>query len=290
LADSPDYYETEEYHKLKKYYDRQMWMIVGEGMVFLVLLSIGTFRLWNTFRKEFILARQQNNFLLSITHELKSPLASIKLSLQTFLKRGNLKPNLNQLVDNSLEDVDRLNDLINNILFAAKMESHNYSIIKNEENVSELVNAISKKIAFEHKEVSFKLKIEDNILMECDRQALASAFINLIENAIKYSSNELNIEVKLYETEKLVIFEVIDEGIGIPENDMENVFKKFYRVGSEETRKTKGTGLGLYIVKRAVDMHQGKIFVMTNKPKGTIMQLKFPILEATNNIHLNLLT
>lgn len=274
---SQDYYQTQGFHAIKKRYERQKLMIASEGLVFLFLLAAGSFRLWQTFRKEINLARQQNNFLLSITHELRSPLASMKLSLQTLLKRTVMDDKFRKLIENSVEDVDRLSTLVDNILYAVRMEDRAFSLHKEVENISEITNDILQRIQAVHKDtVSLKADIGENILFKTERLAFASVVQNLVENAIKYSKGRANIEVSLCQKDGSVMLEVKDKGIGIPENQRSLVFKKFYRIGNEETRNTKGTGLGLFIVKRVTDLHHGKVTISANQPQGTVVRVVLP--------------
>ena len=110
-----------------------------------------------------------------------------------------------------------------------------------------------------------------------DKLALSSLFFNLIENAEKYSPEGSKIEITLSSSHEYVIVHVMDQGIGIPENEKQRIFEKFYRVGNEDTRRTKGTGLGLFIVQHIVNLHKGVIQVRYNYPQGTIFEIKFPI-------------
>jgi len=275
---SVSYYSSSQYLELKKRYERQTFMILSEGTVFLVLLALGSIRLWQTFSKEISLARQQNNFLLSITHELKSPLASMKLSLQTLLKRTALEDKFRKLVENSVEDVDRLSSLVDNILYAARMENQSFSLNTEIENISKITSDILQKMQTVYKDsVMLKTDIQENILMETEKIAFASVVQNLVENAIKYSPGTAQVEVSLRQNDGTVILEVKDSGIGVPEKERSRIFKKFYRIGNEETRNTKGTGLGLFIVKRVVDLHNGKISISENMPKGTVVKVVLPV-------------
>ena len=119
--------------------------------------------------------------------------------------------------------------------------------------------------------------IEDNIRMKADVSAMTSVIINLVENAYKYSPKNSEIDVQLFQKENEVFFIVKDEGVGIKEADKEKIFDKFYRVGNEDTRATKGTGLGLFIVKEVVVFHNGSIKLKPNKPKGSIFEVKFQL-------------
>ncbi|HXH19441.1 MAG TPA: HAMP domain-containing sensor histidine kinase [Chitinophagales bacterium] len=272
------FFNSREFHEMKSHYERQKWMIASEGMVFLFLLSLGSVKLWQTFRKEIELARQQNNFLLSITHELKSPLASMKLSLQTLLKRAELEDKFKKLAENSVEDVDRLGCLVDNILYAARMEDASFKLHKEVENISEITSDLVQQIQTVYKDsAAIRTDIQNDIFLETERMAYASALQNLVENAIKYSHGKAEVEVSLHQNNSWIVLEVKDSGIGIPENERSNIFKKFYRIGNEETRHTKGTGLGLFIVKKVVDLHNGKITVQENEPSGTVVRVELPV-------------
>jgi len=114
------------------------------------------------------------------------------------------------------------------------------------------------------------------ILQEVDKTTLTSVLLNLLENAVKYAKDTEVIAVYLKNKKYKVQIEICDQGAGIPKVERTKVFSKFYRIGSEETRKTKGTGLGLYIVKRVIDAHKGHIYIKENKPQGSIFSISLP--------------
>jgi two-component system phosphate regulon sensor histidine kinase PhoR len=270
---------TPEYQKLHNKYARQRLMIFAEGSVFLALLIIGFFQIRKAITKEMELAEQQRNFLLSITHELKSPISTVKLSLQTMLKR-TLEPDKSEkLINHSLADVDRLESLVDNILFAAKIERNSHGFSSQEVNVSEVLYVICERFMQNKKQIKVKPEIAENIYLNTDTIGFSSVAINLIENAVKYSPEATNVTVTLSENNNNVMLQVADEGIGIADAEKKKIFDKFYRIGSEDTRNTKGTGLGLYIVKRFVEIYKGVILIKDNKPKGTVFELQFPKLK-----------
>lgn len=276
--------KTETYFSIIEKHNRQKWMIFGEGSVFLVLLILGTIQLFRTFSKEVSLAKQQNNFLLSITHELKSPIASIKLSLQTLSKRIQFEEKYERLITNSIEDTDRLQGLVENILFAARMDNHSYSFERKEENISDLVEHIIEKFKINVGSTrAIHVVIQPDIDYKIDKEALRSALINILENAYKYSDMASLIQVHLYKKGNQIIFEVIDEGKGISSEEKLKIFEKFYRIGNEATRNTKGTGLGLFIVKKVIESHNGKVWVENNQPKGSIFKVALPIEDEKIN-------
>ena len=253
----------------------KIWMIVGEGGVFLILLLLGAIITTKSFKKEIALGKQQKNFLLSITHELKSPIASVKLYLETLQKHTLEKEKQKEIISNSLNETERLLSLAENILLSAKIESGTFSLYKEKINLSEFTEeTISKTVFFREKTHSFMFNVEPNIFLKTDKLAYSSLLLNLVENAVKYSPVNSKITIGLKKENTNVIVSVSDEGIGIAEKEKKNIFKKFYRIGNEETRKTKGTGLGLYIVKYLVGQLDGILSVKNNSPKGSIFEVK----------------
>lgn len=264
----------EKGNELEKKLHHRWMMIAGEGMVFLILLVIAFFRVRNTFRREAELAEQQKNFLLSVTHELKSPIASTKLALETVLKRDLEKDKQKEILGNAVKDTDRLNTLVENILLASKIDSASFELHKENINLSEyLEEGIKQAVRMFDPKQKVVNDIQPNIFFNIDKTVFPSIFLNLFENAVKYSPENSMIKIILKEQGNGVILSVADEGAGIPEVEKENIFKKFYRVGNEEIRKTKGTGLGLYIVKYLAEKHGGAIAVKNNSPKGSIFEV-----------------
>ncbi len=274
-----DYLTSEEYRDIASKYNRQKFMILSEGGVFILLLLIGLLRVRKVFLREMELAAQQRNFLLSITHELKSPLSTIKLSLQTITKRKLDAEQSEKLITNSLSDFDRLEALVDNILFAAKIEREEPGLSNDEVNVSEIVQSVTNKLSQNKKGIKVTGQINPEVYLNADALGFTSVVINLIENAIKYSGETSAINVALREDADNVYLIVSDTGIGISDEDKKRIFEKFYRVGNEDTRKTKGTGLGLYIVNRFVEIYGGEITVTDNSPCGSIFSLRFPKLK-----------
>ena len=253
-------------------------MIMGEGSVFILVFFAGAYSLHRSFNKELKLQEQKKNFLLSVTHELKSPLASIKILLQTIQKRNLTKEQVLNFIDKSLMDIDRLDDMVENMLLASKIDNRSYSFPKDRFNLSVLVDSIVNRLQVtkcEGNQQIIDAEIEPKIEITGDKFALTSVVTNLIENAIKYSGPCETVDVKLFQKQDKVYLEVADHGIGIADNEKSRIFDKFYRVGSEDTRNTKGTGLGLYIVKEVLDKHQASIKVKDNKPAGSVFEVVF---------------
>lgn len=271
-----EYEETESYKQLLAKYKSYRVMVLSEGAFFLLLQVIGLIQVRRIFGKEIELAAQQTNFLHSITHELKSPLSSVKLALQTIIKRQLEPEQKTKLVNNAISDVARLETLVDNILFAAKIELDTHGFSNEDVNLSDLVHMVIQKFEDNKKNIQIRPDIKDEIYYNTDRMGFISVVMNLIENAIKYSEFGGVIEVTLSDSVSSVMLVVKDTGYGIPDEYKKKVFEKFFRIGSEDTRKTKGTGLGLFIVARFMEIYKGKITLTDNTPRGTIFELSLP--------------
>ena len=254
--------------------NRRILMIVGEGSVFLLILIFGLWKIRKSIQKELALSQRQNNFLLSVTHELKTPLASNKLYLQTLMKHPQLDFNKKQeLLENAVQENKRLETMIENILTAAQLENAAISIEKEEVNVSEIVQEIVQNWSKERVEV--KLNIQANVYFQIDVLILETCLYNLLDNSFKYSVNEPKIVVQLEKSKGGLRLSVQDEGIGVNEIDRAEIFKKFVRVGNEEIRSQKGSGLGLFIVKELLKIHNAEIKCIPNTPTGSNFIIKF---------------
>jgi signal transduction histidine kinase len=272
--------EPNAFELLKKEFDNKLFkkklMVAGEGLIFFALLLLGIYRTKKAFAQEFALAKQQKNFLLSITHEFKSPLAAVKLNLQTLQKRS-LEPHQKEdVIRKALIETDRIHLLVENALMASRLESSNYDIHFEEIDFSKFVrNLVTDFIERYDHDHTVTFDIDPNISFKGDSLALTSMINNLLENAEKYSPPNTTITLTLKTMESDIILSVFDQGNGIQGSDKEKIFNKFYRIGNEDTRKTKGTGLGLFIVSHVVAIHKGKVQVLNNLPNGSIFEIKF---------------
>jgi two-component system phosphate regulon sensor histidine kinase PhoR len=275
-----DFLASEDYRQLRKEYRRQEYMIYGEAGMFVVILLLGMWLINRSYHKEIQSARQRRNFLLSITHELKSPIASIRLVLETLRKRDLPKDRTNKLTESALRENERLHRLVNDLLLSARLESA-YEPVFEPVNLTKLIqdHILYYQEKFPAGEFHFH-PTSTITLLKADQNGLTSVLVNLLENAIKYSGSQLQVTVRLTWTEKHIRWEIADQGIGIPEPEKEKIFEKFYRVGNEDTRKTKGSGLGLFIVSQIIKAHGGTISVRDNEPQGTIFVIDLPNEEA----------
>jgi signal transduction histidine kinase len=270
-----------EMEKLQKSKVQKTYMVVGEGTIFLLLLLYGLNLIRKANRRELELLDQKNNFLLSITHELKTPLATTKLQLQT-LKKHQLSPEKQQeLIEIAMNENERLNSLIDNVLLATRMQENEYQMLKQRVDLSEVITKIAT-TNYRHsiEAGNLKLDIQPSLFCEIDMLAFPSILTNLVDNAFKYSADISDVVIKLSKKENSIVIEVKDRGMGIKDAEKRRIFDQFYRSGSEETRKTKGTGLGLFIVKYLVEKHGGSILVRDNTSSGSVFEITFA--DATN--------
>jgi signal transduction histidine kinase len=257
--------------------DKYIYMIIGEGTIFLIFISIGILRVYKSHQREKEIAQQQKNFLLSVSHELKTPLATTKLHLQTLIKRELPKETQLQFLETSLHENERLTQLIENILISTRLDdvgnSSGLLVHAEKVNITALINTTIAKSFTSDQQLRIKCLLEENVFLNTDAAVFPSIAINLIENALKYSSDYVEVELK--KQNNTVFFLVKDKGTTIPPTEQVKVFDKFYRSGNEEVRKNKGTGLGLFIVKKLVEMHNASIHLQPNLPMGNIFEIRF---------------
>lgn len=247
---------------------KRIIMITGEGFVFFMILLLGLWKIRSSIQKEMRMSKRQNNFLLSVTHELKTPLTSNKLYLQTLLKRESLgREQQEELLVQAIAENNRLEDMIENILTATRIENHRLQLNFETYNLSEEITRIVKKWSQNRTPVT--LEIEENITCKVDLFIIETVLHNLLENSFKYAGDNPGIEVYLKKDKNTITYGVKDSGKGIPSQFKKDVFSKFVRLGNEETRDQKGTGLGLFIVKNLVLFHGDTITYLPNKPQGS---------------------
>ena len=254
---------------------RRVLMIIGEGGVFILILMAGFWKIQRGIAKEIRLSQRQINFMLSVTHELKTPLTSIQLALQTLQKRKLSESNQEVLVAKAISENQRLSVLIDNILNASRIENNGFIPKLDDFSIENFLEKKKEEInrSFDHPIVSLSCNVEK---IKADSFMIETIFNNLLENALKYSGTEPRLAISVNKHEKSIKAIVSDEGPGISSEEREHIFTKFYRIGNEDTRAQKGSGLGLFITKEFVHLHRGKIFCEDNIPKGTKFIIELP--------------
>lgn len=273
-----DYTQHPSYLSLAQSFAHNRRMLLGEALVIFTSILVFLAVAYRILRLEVSAAEQQSNFLLSITHELKSPIASIRLILETFQKRRELPiPTQEKLATNGLIETDRLTALVNDLLLSARLET-SYQLNPEPIDLCSVLQETADKVLHKYPEAQIKLDLNNGLPpVIADRMGLFSIAVNLLENAAKYSQPEPRIELTAYQAgTQEVIFTVSDNGIGIPDEEKRRIWSKFYRIGNEDTRATKGTGLGLYIVRQLVLLHRGHISLEDHQP-GSRFIVSLPI-------------
>lgn len=267
-------FQSPEFKSIHQKHTRYEWMIIAEGMFFSGCLMFGLQIIRRSAQKEVRMTRQKRNFLLSITHELKSPIAAIRLVLETFAKRTLTKEQSEQLSTGALRDAARLQNLVQDLLLAARLED-SWRPVPESISLYTLVQECAGTLKIRFPNASIINEIPENLPpIQADKSGLTSVVLNLIENALKYDPSQSPVTVSAEQVKGRTKIKVADLGQGIPAHERQSVFEKFYRLGNEETRQAKGTGLGLYIVQQVINAHGGKIEISDNKPRGTIFTLE----------------
>ena len=247
---------------------------IAEGITFLILILIGAVFVYRSVRRQWKLQQQQQNFMMAVTHELKTPISVAQLNLET-LQKYNLDPEKQKkLIRTTLDETARLNFLTNNILIASQLDGGGYKSSKEELDLSTLLKDCMQDFRNRFPDRIFNDDVEADADVKGDALLLQMMINNLLENAIKYSPTESPISATLKKNRlgtsvNSVELQVKDEGPGITEEEKKKIFSKFYRVGNEATRKTKGTGLGLYLCRKIAQSHNGDISVTNNEPHGS---------------------
>jgi signal transduction histidine kinase len=263
-------------------YRGRISMIVSEGTFFAILLFILIGLLVRTLRREAELERRHRNFLSAITHELKSPLASARLALETVLSGRAAGADRDRFLDNALRDTERLQDLVQKVLQVTRYDRGGEQLRLSSTCLSEVVDAAVD--TFDRRVQPLGVVVEsdvtDDIWAELNEEGFTIVVSNLLENAVKYGGEKPRVGVRLIIRDSRAVLEVSDNGAGVSEDDSMLVFDRFYRGGDEMTRTSNGTGLGLYIVKQIVEAHHGQVNVAETGPGGSTFRVILPGAEV----------
>ena len=271
-SDNSIFIKLKDENLVEEQITRTSW-IYGIAIVLLIGgMILGVFLIIKDIHREKYLSQLRSEFVSNVTHELKTPLTSIYMFAESILlDRVKTKSDQKEYLGIILKETERLKRLINNILDFSKREKGKlvYNFI--EVNISELIKSAINDLDYWTIEKKFKVTttIEEDITGLADPDALKQAIINLLSNAIKYSRDRKEINIKLWKDEKLIYIEVEDRGIGIPEDQLDQIFDKFYRIESQDGMESTGTGLGLTVVKDILEAHNARILVESKIDQGS---------------------
>lgn len=269
-----DYFYLKKMEDIDETRKHKTAQYIGEGVTFLGLILISAVYIYRATRRQFNLSTQQQNFMMAVTHELKTPIAVTRLNLETLQKRKLEEQQQQKLLSNTLQEVNRLNTLCNNILLASQLDAGAYKVSQSEVDVSNLAEKVVRDFSTRNTHRTINSSIDKSLVITGEELLLEILMTNLIENALKYSPRETPVSVVLKRSDSHINFSVADEGPGIPEEEKNRIFEKFYRIGNEATRTAKGTGLGLYLCKRIAADHRAQIRV-DNNTKGAVFTVTF---------------
>ena len=267
----------EKVKSIEAFEARKTKQYIYEGVTFLFLFLLGAIYVYRSLLKQLRYSNQQQNFMMAVTHELKTPIAITQLNIETLLKRELDPTQKKMLIENTLKETHRLDALCNNILLASQLDMGKYESNMQDVDLSDIVQKLVDSFQERFEQRALITTITPSVFIQAEPLLIQLLINNLLDNAHKYSSLSSPITVLLTSQKNQVQLIIKDEGVGIPMEERTKIFEKFYRIGDESTRTTKGTGLGLYLCKKISEFHQATITVDANLPNGSVFTINFPI-------------
>lgn len=252
------------------------------GIVLLVGLSFSIVLIFRHLNVQLRLTKLYDNFIANVTHELKSPLSSIQLYLETLNSRDVPEQKRKEFYELMMRDSERLKNLINSILEIAAMDKkklkRNFEVYRADETIRRIILESAEQFLLNPGVIKFNGEVNSEVLL--DRNSIKTVFNNLVDNSIKYSTKNLEISVTFRQAGKKIEIEFADNGIGIPGDQLKKIFLKFHRIYDNDIPNVKGTGLGLYVVKEIIKIHKGKISAFSDgKGKGATFKIELPVYD-----------
>ncbi len=264
--------------EISKHWTRMVFLILG---ALSLLMGGGMIFAYRNMSRELALARLKSDFVSNVSHELRTPLSLIRLYAETLeLGRLSSPAKHQEYYEIIRKESERLSSLINNILDFSRIEAGKKEYSFRETDMADLVRSTldSYRYEIEQNGFQFEQKIDNNVPpLRVDREAIARSLLNLVNNAVKYSASEKYLGVHLYQRNGEVSLEVVDHGIGIPLKEQLKIFEKFYRVGDPLVHNTKGSGLGLSLVRHIVLAHGGVVAVESAPGRGSKFIITLPV-------------
>ncbi len=258
------------------------WLILTEGLLLLISILVGVYVIFLYWKKQSALVREQRHFISQVTHELKSPLASLQLHLETIRRHQPSPEKLAAFLETMLSDTTRLNGLIDNLLSASRVEQKHWRLDLQTIDFSAFVEKYFRARQFTlPKAGKLTMEINPGIHAAIDREAMETVLRNLLENAVLYSDKSPQINVSLGTEGNNCCLAITDQGRGIEFNEQKKIFKMFYRIRRKD-ENIRGTGLGLFIVHATVRRHHGQVKVESiGKDQGTTFKIYLPLVQQS---------
>jgi signal transduction histidine kinase len=258
------------------------WWFYAVGLLLVFGVTFfGAYLLWRDVRREVQLAETRSRFVAAVSHELKTPLTAIRMFAETLHEsesqgRETQKEYLSTIVNES----ERLTRLLNNVLDFSKIEGGRKTYQLQHQPLQEIVRFTSRAMQYplEQKRFDLHLEIDDDLPpARVDRDAIEQAILNLLANAMKYSGESREIDLRLRSEDGEAVIEVSDRGVGIEPSELSNIFERFYRVSSLENDRIPGAGLGLTLVQHIAEAHGGRVEVKSQPGIGSTFSLRLPL-------------
>ncbi len=260
---------------------RRTQLSIFSLVLLLVFIVFGVIIMFRSLRREVDLAQQKSDFVSNVSHEIRTPLALISMFAETLsMQRVKSEERKQEYYEIILKETSRLTNLVNRILNFSQIEANKRQYQRRGVNLEQIVSEVMQTYSYhlERKGFEFQLETESSLpTIQADPEAVAEAVVNLLDNAMKYSLEEKTITVRVFKSNQSVCISVKDKGIGISKNKIPHIFDKFYRVAQSDRHDTKGSGLGLSILKHIMDAHNGEIRIDSEVGRGSVFTLEFPI-------------
>ena len=259
---------------------RQVALYLWMGILVVVIIALSAISIGYYINRQMRLTRLKNNLIATVSHELKTPLASMRVLVDTLIEgRCRDEKQEREYLELMARENVRLSRLIDNFLTFSRMErakiAFEFTDVRPAAIVNEAAEAVQER--FEAGECKFDLEITPDLPpITVDRDALITVLLNLLDNAFKYTKDNKHIILRAFSSDNAVHFEVEDNGIGLSSRAQRKIFNKFYQVDRTLARHAEGCGLGLSIAKFIIDAHGGKIEVKSQPDKGSTFSVKFP--------------
>ncbi len=247
-------------------FDRRDWLFLIFGTIFFLLVMIGLAGLCTWLLQEMRSNQRQRAFLDAVTHEMKTPMASFRLYLDTLKRHDPPIEQRREFIDRMSDDLDRLDRTVAQVLDAARAEEHGRNPIRERVDLRELLRSCIGEVSSRHRLTpeAVGLRVDRNAAVRGDAAELGLIFNNLLENAVKYSDHPVQVRVRVEPVrDNRVRVEIADSGIGIPPRELRKIFKRFYRVGRDMQRTVAGLGLGLFVVRSLVRKQGGRVVALS---------------------------
>lgn len=261
-------------------------MLGSEGSVFLLTVLLGIWLIYRALHQTEVLRRRQENFLMAVTHELKTPLASMSVYLDTLQSDKIPSAKKQAVVPRLQQDLRRLERLVEDILEAGRFETGEFKPNRQRVDLGALLNSSAERLidyAGTAAAVKLKREIESEVWVNVDTPIISRAIGAVLDNAVKYSGrSDAEIRISLRRHQHRAVISIRDNGAGIAQNELESIFDRFYRIGHELTRAKGGTGLGLYLSREMIRAHGGNVVARSLGPgHGAEFVITLPLDERT---------